>query len=198
MSIKDAHDSARSMLNRHAPLVTIVSLVIMLFTANNIVGQLRTANAANALPALPAYFYDVATDSLFVSTSQDLPPIAGPGSRNPDDRTAVRAFVYACNDCTDDKDRFVAWVEAYTPDAIDARKAQMEAWNGALSDPINKPVSPMMSYTKIIGEGHMIAKPDAKDPAWKDKFVAYDSPAGHKIRKTWSKKCAGEPKQCFP
>jgi hypothetical protein len=198
MSIANAPHAARSLLNRNAPLVTMVSLVIMVFTANNILGQLRTANASNAAaPAAPTYFYDVANDSLFVSTSQELPPIAGPGSKNRDDRTAVHAFVYACNDCNNEKDRFVAWVEAYTPDARDAFKAQSELWGGDFGEPLPKPNPHAPSYAKIIAEGHMIAKPDPKDPSWKDKFVAYDSPAGHKIRKNLTKKCES-PKQCFP
>jgi hypothetical protein len=195
MSIKTAHLSARSVLNRHAPLVTIVSLVIMLITANNILGQLRTANAATALPS---YFYDVATDSVFVSGSQDLPPITGPGSKHSDELTAVRAFVFACNDCAKENDRFVAWVEAYTPDAKDAYKAQSELWKGDFSQPLSQ-TGQLHSYSKTIGQGHMIAKPDPQNPSWKDKFVQYESSAGNKIRNTWPKRCGAElPRQCFP
>ena len=192
MSLKSLHETSRSLLNKNTAIVTIVTLCVMLWTANDIIKQVRAAAAPQ--PSLPNYFYDVAENRLFVSTSPELSPIKGPGSKDDNDRTAVRAFVFACGDCSSTKDRFVGWVEAYTPEAKAAYAEQAEKWAK-----INVTGANAVPFNKEITKGHMVAVPDANNPDWTKDFVPYNSPAGVKIQSQWAKACgSGFPRQCFP
>src|SRR3569623_1021682 len=70
-------------------------------------------------PTIPdGYYYDLNTDKVFTFRIHDIPPISVPGAPTDAKPTGARAFIFACNDCNDPKDRYIGWVEFYTPAAI--------------------------------------------------------------------------------
>lgn len=197
MSFKSAHDSARNLLNKHTAIVTIVTLVVMLWTANDILTQIRNKPVVSSIVALPNYYFDVAENRLFVASSSELSPIAGPGSHHPEDRTAVRAFVFACHSCADNKDRFIGWIEAFTPEAKEIQAMQDKQFAKPQEDVLSMPPA---QANRAIARGRMVGKPDPKNPDWSKNLVPYDSPAGEKILSAWPKACGPSsfPRQCFP
>jgi len=70
-----------------------------------------------------AWFFDLNTNQLFVDDVRAIPPITAPSGP----RAGVRAYVFTCGDCNDAKQRFIGYLETYTPDAArqlaDARRS---------------------------------------------------------------------------
>jgi len=180
----------RNLLQKNTALAIVIALPLLGFTAHSIFTQLQNLNSYSVLTPTSSYYYDLASQRLFVATAEGLPPIAGPGSRR-NELTAPRAFVFACRSCADDKDRYIGWLQAYTPEAQDAFKQQNDS---VQRDKLDMATIHQLARTVLRGE--MIASP-TRDRA--TEFVPLESPAGHKIMKESNKKC-GEvpPRRCFP
>ncbi|MFG0249166.1 MAG: hypothetical protein ACF8OB_09795 [Phycisphaeraceae bacterium JB051] len=123
------------------------------------------------------YFMDTADGSIFTAKSDQLPPITAPSGKH-----GVRAFVFACGDCGDEANRFIGWLETYTPEA-----------KKAIYQPVTGPEGGMAKF-EMIENGHLIAAPDSTG-VWikansKDGFMLMDKIQG---------KCGNQaPKPCFP
>ena len=158
---------ARRWINKHSAAVILVSVAFTILAWIEIVGQLKSKPAAPA--KIDAYFYDLETDRLFIAPYNQLPPIAAPGTSADAPLTAVHAAIYACNNCDDPRDRFIAWLDAYTPNA----RARRPASAGLASD---------ATTAEEFEAGHLLAKPGTPDSSWKiTGFVEMMSPRGQAI-----------------
>ena len=126
------------------------------------------------------WFYDVDAKQLFVAKSNDLPPIQAP-SGGP----GVKAYVFACNDCNDPDDRFIAWVEMYTPEYKDI------LLNPPPMDPENPDAG--IDLSRIMDEGQLVAKPDS------NKWTPSTSERAFALMSGLEERCNGQiPKTCLP
>jgi hypothetical protein len=147
--------------------------------------------------AVNGYYYDLNTDQVFVARVRDLPPIAVPGAPTDAKPTGARAFVFACNDCNDPKDRYIGWIEVYTPEAIS--KLIGAAREPAATQPSSTQPMLMLSMSEME-VGHLIGKPDPSDPHWKDKLVGFVSDEGNAILQASQSRCGPGviPRNCMP
>lgn len=136
-----------------AAVAVVVTLVAGYFILNQTVLRSPRAQSRGAV-----YLYDLATGELAV------------GSPSPD---AIRASVFACASCDDDADRFTAYIQKTTPEAI----AEMDKAEPNIA---------------ALEGGQLIAAP-ATDPDWKQ----LSSPAGQALIESVYKKCE-TPKACNP
>jgi hypothetical protein len=224
MSIKQVSGNFRAWLNKHAIKVTAVVLILIVGSMYAIYRETAQPDQ-RSVPIFNAYFYDLETGKLFVARMSEPSPIPAPGALPGATPTGVKANVFACHTCEDEKDRFVGFVEMYTPEA----KARMAAMSNvtanrpsmtpamlpprpiaqptarATTNPTTSPTtSPMMNPPNASFEemerGHLVAKPDPQNPDWKNQFVEYMSPEGTKIMESAQKKCGDGiyPKICMP
>ena len=122
------------------------------------------------------FFMDTADGSLFIDKSDQLPPITAPSGMQ-----GVRAFVFACGDCGDEANRFVGWLETYTPEA-----------KKAIETPAVGPEGGMDNY-EVIENGHLVASPKSKQ------WMMANSEQGFKIMDSVLSQCPDQaPKPCFP
>lgn len=107
----------RDWMNNNSAVVTVGAVVILILSLGYIVWSSKSGGYGPRV--IDVYYYDLNTNKLFTAKSDQIPPIeteSGPvqGSNAP---AGVRAYVFACNDCSDEADRFIGWLEMYTPDA---------------------------------------------------------------------------------
>ncbi len=119
---------------------------------------------------------------MFTAPSDQIPPIdtaSGAGQ-------GVRAYVFACHDCNDANDRFVGWLEMYTPEA----KAILAA--PAEEDP-DKAAQREMQMFEVWEKGQLIRAADG------DQWVGANTQEAVTITSAIERKCpAGVPKPCLP
>ena len=160
----------RAWINRHSAAVTAASLACIVGAMVAIVRQTKPP------PTEPVrtlgYFYDLATDEIFVERTSLIPPINVPGANPETQPSGVRAFIFACSDCADPNDRFLAWVETYTPEGK-LRQEQNQARDSTDNFP---PIGPRHG-----DRGHLVAKPDPDNPNWKTNWIPYYSDEGSQI-----------------
>jgi hypothetical protein len=125
----------REWLNKNSAVVTIAAVVLLIlslaFIIMNISGPPRPRERV-----IPVYFYDLNTNQLFVGQSDQVPPIYAPSQ--PDKQgipKGVRAFVYSCGECDDESERFIAYLEMYTPEAKAARERMQRIVRGEEQPP---------------------------------------------------------------
>jgi hypothetical protein len=198
MNIKQMQATYRAWINKNSALTTILAIVFLAGAMIAIVYQLlpKTYPPMN----IDGYYYDLENDKLFVARVGDLPPIAVPGSPAGAKPMGARAMVFACHDCKDEKDRYIGYIEIYTPEAKEALAAASRApAPGTDTSAPPGPAAGMMSM-QMMEQGHMIAKPSTEDKEWKNKFFEFMSPDGSKILQESQMKC-GEgliAKNCMP
>lgn len=105
----------RDWMNNNSAVVTVGAVVILILSLGYIVWNSKGSSPPRVIDV---YYYDLNTNKLFTAQSNQLPPIdteSGPvaGSNAP---AGVRAYVFACTDCGDEADRFIGWLEMYTPE----------------------------------------------------------------------------------
>jgi len=71
------------------------------------------------------FYYDLGTGQLFADSPGQVPPIDAPSGPG----VGVRAYVFSCNDCSDEQQRFIAWYERQIP----ASKRLQEDPNAAVT-----------------------------------------------------------------
>lgn len=164
----------REWMNQNSAVVTIIAVVLLLVSLGVII---MTLTPKNNLRVVDVYFMDTADGSLFVDKSDKLAPVVAPSGKD-----GVRAFVFSCGDCGDEKSHFVGWLETYTPEA----KKAIEA-------PVEDPEAGMGNY-EVIEKGHMVADPVNK------KWYMSNSEEGYKIMDMMEARCGKDvpAKPCFP
>ena len=106
----------RQWLNKHSPIITVVSVVVLILASGWIVqeGLLQWRRSASVPDA---WFYDLGTGQLFRAKGNLLPPIDAPSGPLPNGESAgVRAKVFAFGDCADPSNRFIGWLEKLNPE----------------------------------------------------------------------------------
>jgi hypothetical protein len=140
-------------------------------------------------PPSQTYYYDLTNGQLFADDQYAFPPIPAPsGKKTPDGRDAgVRAYVFSCGDCNDEKTRFIGYLETLTPEAKETIISMNYANGKSSTMPTTQPVDPMMYGREIM---------DPQKPGW----LTMDSPAaGQLIQESLSKCGPGKyPMECFP
>lgn len=99
----------RNWINQHSMMVTVVMLAVI---ALSVTAILWPGGGRSRPLRRPIYFYDLGTGSLFVAPNTEVPPITAPSGK-----MGVRAYVYSCGDCGDEAQRFIGYLETYTPEA---------------------------------------------------------------------------------
>ena len=101
--------------------LSALTLVFVLFT----VTQLMPGSLSIGTKELHknVWFYDLNTGELFAAKFKSIPPIEAPSGPLPDGQAAgVRAYVYRYIDQSDEE-KFVAYVEKFTPQAAEMMKS---------------------------------------------------------------------------
>jgi hypothetical protein len=115
------------------------------------------------------YYYDLSTGDLFVAAGGPTGVVDSPAGNE-----AVKAAVYACGDCNDETNRFVAYLEKATPEAIEQ-----------LSRPMAERTDP-----GAIDSGMWVSLPDTP-PQW----IIASSPQAQMIRDAPYGQCAATQQQ---
>lgn len=190
----------RDWANQNSAVVTIGAVVLLLVALGAIVFQMRPRTYARVVSV---YYYDLNTGKTFVGPSDKMPPIPAPSGplEGMGGDAGVRAYVFACGDCSDESKRFVGWLEIYTPDAKEAmQNAMRPPAGGATPAGGAVPPGPMGSpdMFMLMEEGHLIRAEKAEDGS-EPKWEKYNSEAGFKIIQSIQTRCEGAPpKPCFP
>lgn len=187
MNIKQIQASYRAWVNRHSALVTLGAIVALIVATVAIFFQLFPRQQPIDLNA---FYYDLSNDKLFVTNTHEVPPITVPGQPPDAPQSGALAYVFACRDCADSADRYIGYVELYSPEA----KKLL-----ASLDAGGEPSVPDATFTKTVDNGHLIALPDAKNPNWKKNLVPFASREGQRIMEVSQTRC-GEtpPRLCSP
>lgn len=173
-----AKGKLRSILDDNPTIGLFAALLVLACSLGAILFYVFSGNSGPQ--PIDVYFYDMETRELFAAKSTDIAPIESPSGG-----TGVRAYVYACNDCSDPNDRFIAYVEMFTP-----------AYKEAVINP--QPITPEnqdneMNITMIMEEGHLIARPGS------DKWMLAASDRSFALISDIGKDCnGGVPINCLP
>ena len=114
--------SLREWLNNNSAIVTVAALALLVVALVVMVRSFAGGGGATGAPQSRWYF-DPVLDELVVVRDDGtaVPPITLPSGNE-----GWRANVFACGDCDDPEQRFVAWYERYTPWAKQAIEADPE------------------------------------------------------------------------
>lgn len=166
---------ARNWLNNNSAMVTILAVVILIMSLAFII--ISNTRPSYQPRVIDVYYYDLGTNKLFVDTSDKYPPIATPTG----EMKGARAYVFSCGDCADESQRFIGYLEMYTPQA-----------KSALEDP--QPIDPEeMPTIDIFEEGRLIRGVDAKD------WVKANSNEAFETQDAVQTRCGDvPPKSCMP
>lgn len=157
----------RQWLERNSVLVITVSVMVMAAALALVLWPQRRISSADFRFA---YFYDLNTQKIFRDDAQAIPPIdteSGAGA-------GVRAMVVTCGGCGEDE-RFVAWMERYTPEGKKKALAYQAQMRAHPSSDIPEPTG-----------GQEIRS--GKDPTW----YPSESPRGQQIRQSLYTLCNGK------
>lgn len=166
--------SIRDFLNNNSALVTILAVVLLIVALGFIVMQL--GGGGNRVRTIPVYYYDLDTGELFERESDTIPPVeTSSGEMN-----GVRAFVFACNDCSDESDRFVGYLEMFTQEAKEILEMAPE----------DRPEDVPYDFYE---SGRLVKTPES------DRWFEANSPQGFQIMESVREQCPdGDPQPCYP
>jgi len=105
------------MMEKKKALLSGLLLVLVLTAAAVMVSRLAGGTRPPGVSS-NAYYYDLNTGELFVDKAGLIPPIdapSGPLKGTADTKAGVRAYVFTCGEDSE-SDRFIAWIETYTPE----------------------------------------------------------------------------------
>jgi hypothetical protein len=104
-----------NLLNKN-PLVT--GAIAVLVVAGAVTYMVRSGAARRPRqPVTGVWYLDLVSGELFTAKSDQLPPIPTDQDLPNGEPAGVLAHVRSCGDCDDPSQRFIAWVEKYTPEA---------------------------------------------------------------------------------
>jgi hypothetical protein len=177
----------RNIMNNNSALVTVLAVVILICSLGFIIFQSRPYSYRPRI--VDIYFFDLGTGTIFLGKSNQIAPIDAPSGAGPEGvQLGVRAYVFSCGSCDNEADRFIGWLERYTPEA------KQQLLNPPKIDEAS-PAGPEMIDT--WEKGHEIARyrKDLKTLKW----VVNNSDAGYKIMQDVQNKCPnGQANPCFP
>jgi hypothetical protein len=188
-------DSLRGWINQNSAVVTIGAVLLLIVALVVMMRQCGTPHYPGQIEQV--WFYDLNTKQLFAGKRDEIPPIETPsgpyalpdGTQIP---AGVRAYVFACGDCSDESKRFIAYVERFTPEVkeklVAARKAMAEG-----KTPSEAPLDYLVEEQQAYG-GRLVRKVEGGDWLSANSSEAADFTAGISAR------CKeGTPlKPCFP
>ena len=149
------------------PVVAVIAVVVLLAAVWFIARQMGLGGSGGKAPV--AFWYDLKTGKLFGGPNTTDPVQAPSGGE------AVRAHVFACNDCADANDRFIGYLEKFTDEARQVLVEQKGA-------PMARAMA--MEYVKVRR---------ADDTEW----VNGGDPEGIEIMTEYLSKCGGkQPPRC--
>lgn len=170
----------RNWLNNNSSVVIIVAIVLLVLSLASII---YTSQGPSFEPRIiDVYYYDLGSKKLFIDKSDKYPPIAAPSGEK-----GVRAYVFSCGSCADEKQRFIGYLEMYTPKAKERLENPQPP--AAQMDPDVPPPD-----FDIYNQGRLVRGMDTEE------WVTAESEAGFQIIDKISTKCGGMeyPKSCFP
>ena len=195
------------MVNHYATTVTSMAVGLLVLAMAGVVYQLQPPPKPGPVPV---WFYDLNTGQLFTAKSDAIPPIPAPsdgrakgGSR----ASGARAHVFSCGDCAAPAERFVGYLEIYTPEA----KKALETL-GPLAEASPTPTAEKVGlpYEKLE-RGHLIRRPPeagekvrvATRPAERGArsgWVPLQSEAGFALQQEVAERCGEDtfPEPCRP
>jgi hypothetical protein len=156
----------REWMQRHSVIVAVCALAAAVIAL--ILNMRHLGGATDLSLDKPAYFYDLSTGELFVDEMTAVPPIDAPSSGR-----GVAAHVFACGDCADQTQHFIAYLSTQT----DENKARIASGDMRIPPP------PQVAAVPQVGE----------DPQWIDPL----SPRGVEI-KTITRCGETQPLACRP
>jgi hypothetical protein len=182
-SVKPNPNKLRQWVNQRAAIVTVLTLVVIAATCYIIFNLIRP----KPIPVTYAYYYDLGTDAVFTDTADKVPPFAAPsGKAGPHgEPLAVSAVFYSCTSCDNPANRYIAYLQQYTPEA-QKHVLDFAASNSAI-DPGNMQDDPRNAGLVIRAPGGGLWYPAESDEA-------------DEIIRTARGKCGAHsfPSPCFP
>ena len=188
----------RQFIAEHAGIVTIIALVVAAAAAGLAVWQTFGGSEQSTSDL---YFYDTASDRIFVAASDRLPPIPAPGADpQADQATGYRVRLFTCGQCPDhqriigasraeleEMGVFIGWLEMYTDEA----KATLER----MRDTEAQTLGQELQWMETQQAGERIRRPDDPAGAW----VSRDAREGHAIQQAIDRRCDdNDATPCFP
>ena len=165
------------------------SVAFVCFAAAASVVALSTRPIPKAVMVKPRYFYDVNTSALFTA-SEDAPPIATKSEPLANQPAGVRAYVFSCGECSDEKARFIGFLHTYTPER---RQKSLPAYEYARAR--DEAIPRAGQRDLFTGAGSLVRR--AEDSKW---FEA-DSEEGMKVVQSYQSHCVSPgatPIDCEP
>lgn len=173
--------SARNYLNNNPAVVTIIAIVVLLVCLAVIWSQLGGGRGYS--PITEIYFYDLNTGELFIAEATAVAPIEAPSGDFNGLPAGVRAHVYACDDCGDESDREVAFLQM-TPMEVKQRVEQARASGNE---------DQMYEAEMVMETASLVRAPDGTN------WVPMLGEEGNEIMSRVGNMCVdGWPKPCFP
>ncbi len=166
------------MLDRKKILLVVISLILTLAAI------LLVANPLGKDRPLPGtarnvYYYDLNTGELFVADAGLISPIDAPSGvlqGTTRGKAGVKAYVFTCGTCSPE-DRYVAWIEMYTPEAQQTLSEQTSETKHPLANRMGaSPASPLVAQVNPA---------DPKNVTW----VGLNSQKGSSIVRQSAKRC---------
>ena len=153
------------------PLVGVIAAIVLIVAVIFIFKGLGVGGGGLG-SSKDAYWYDMDTGKLFGHEAV-TPPIEAPSGGE-----GVRAHVFACNNCDDESDRFIGFLERYTDEGKRILKEEQEKGN------------PMARALALEG----VELRREKDEAWLPSM----GEEGRALRQEPQTQCGGkQAKQCF-
>ncbi|MHC4694699.1 MAG: hypothetical protein ACYS67_18320 [Planctomycetota bacterium] len=174
----------REWLNRQNPKVIItITVVTVLLLITTVIGLLSSGEAPKVKEFKKGWFYDLNTGQLFVAKSQLIPPIEAPsGPRENGEPAGVKAYVFSYKHEPNELERFIGFLETFTPEAKRNQTTSANSGGGSASELIQQ-----------WGEGRLIRR--IEDEKW---FTANSKEGRAIIENAFSPNEKGERARYYP
>jgi len=163
----------REYVNNNSAVVTICAVVLLLLSLGFII--MRLGGGSKYRPrVVDVYYYDIGDGQLFTALSNEIPPIDAPSGKQ-----GVRAYVFACGDCANESERFIGWMEMYTPDA-----------KRIMTSPPTEAEN--MDAFEVMERGHLVSA-DGRN------WVSANGEQGFQVMESMQSRCGQTaPTPCYP
>lgn len=167
----------REWMNNNPAIMTIGAVVLLIICLGVIVNQLR--GPGTRARTIDVYYYDLNTGELFVTESDQIPPIDTDSGAE----AGVLAYVYSCTDCSDESSRKIGFLQKYSKEA-----KQM------LVDAGGEPPDDPRFYEVVEMNGQLVKR--VEDQAW----VPINSEQGYEMMEQSGVDCpeGQRPIPCYP
>lgn len=104
----------RRLLNEYSLMISLAAVGLTGLALVHLYNSV--AHMQPTMRTISIYYYDLKTRELFAGPSNQLPPVQTPSKSMIGDQPAgVRAHVHSCGACSDEKSRFISYLESFTP-----------------------------------------------------------------------------------